>query len=192
MLFDLPSLPYQHDALKPYISSETIEYHYEKHHRGYVDKLNKLLETRPEEKNKSLEDLINTSSGALFNNAAQVWNHNFYWKCLTPKGKKTPEKKMAKMIDLTFGSFEEFKVKFKEQALSNFGSGWTWLVKKKDGSIAIVNTSNAQNPMTGKDKPLLTLDVWEHAYYIDYRNDRSLYIDNFWKIVNWDFVESQY
>lgn len=191
-MFELPPLPYAKDALKPYVSEETINYHYEKHHRGYIDKLNKILETKPEEKNKSLEELVKSSSGPLFNNAAQAWNHSFYWKCLIPKGKKKPEKNLAKKIDSTFGSFDEFQAKFKEQALNNFGSGWTWLVKKNDGSIVIVNTTNAQNPMTSGDKPLLTIDVWEHAYYIDYRNERGKYIDNFWQIVNWDFVESLY
>lgn len=192
MFFDLPPLPYPKDALKPYISEETLEYHWGKHHKAYIDKLNKLLESSPEFQKKSLEEIIKSSSGALFNNAAQAWNHSFYWKCLTPKSKKKPEKNLAQKIDSTFGSFDEFKAKFKDSALNNFGSGWTWLVKKKDGSLAIVNTSNAQNPMTGGDKPLLTLDVWEHAYYIDYRNERGKYIDNFWQIVNWEFVESQY
>jgi superoxide dismutase, Fe-Mn family len=192
MFFELPPLPYPKDALKPYISEETIQYHYGKHHKGYVDKLNKILETKPEEQEKSLEEIIKDSSGPLFNNAAQVWNHNFYWKCLTPKGKKKTEKNLAKKIDSTFGSFDEFKTKFKEQAVNNFGSGWTWLVKKKDGSLAIVNTGNAQNPMTNGDKPLLTVDVWEHAYYIDYRNERGKYVDNIWQIINWDFVESQF
>lgn len=192
MFFELPPLPYPKDALKPYISEETIEYHWGKHHRAYVDKLNKLLESSPEFQKKSLEEIIKGSSGALFNNAAQAWNHAFYWECLTPKSKMKPEKNLAQKIDSTFGSFNEFKAKFKESALNNFGSGWTWLVKKKNGTLAIVNTSNAQNPMTAGDKPLLAMDVWEHAYYIDYRNERGKYIDNFWQIVNWDFVESQY
>jgi Fe-Mn family superoxide dismutase len=190
MSFKLPNLPFAKHSLAPYISQETIEYHYGKHHRGYIDKLNKMIEGKAEE-NKSLEEIIKTASGGLFNNAAQAWNHNFYWNCLSAKAKKRPDGKLAKTIDKAFGSFEEFKSKFKELALSNFGSGWTWLVKKSHGNLEIINTSNAGNPITNGDKPLLTCDVWEHAYYIDYRNERGKYLDNFWNIVNWDFVESQ-
>jgi superoxide dismutase, Fe-Mn family len=190
MFFELPPLPFAKDALKPYISQETIEYHYEKHHKGYLTKLNKILETNSQD-DKTLEEIIKTSSGDLFNNAAQFWNHNFYWQCLTLKNKSKIKKGLSQKIDQAFGSFDEFKAKFKEKALSNFGSGWTWLVKKKNGSLEILNTSNAQNPMTNGDKPLLTIDVWEHAYYIDYRNERGKYLDNIWQIINWDFVESQ-
>jgi len=189
MSFQLPDLPFAKDSLAPYISQETIEYHYGKHHQGYINKLNKMIEGK-EEENKSLEEIVKTTSDGLFNNAAQVWNHNFYWNCLTPKAKRQPEGKLAEAIDKVFGSFEEFKNKFKEQALSNFGSGWTWLVKKSNGNLEIINTSNADNPITNNDKPLLTCDVWEHAYYIDYRNERGKYLDNFWNIVNWDFVKS--
>ncbi|KPJ67774.1 MAG: superoxide dismutase [Coxiella sp. DG_40] len=190
MSFKLPDLPFPKDSLAPYLSQETIEYHYGKHHRGYIEKLNKIIEGKAEE-NKSLEEIIKTASGGLFNNAAQAWNHNFYWNCLSAKAKKRPGGKLSKMIDKAFGSFEEFKSKFKESALSNFGSGWTWLVKKSNGNLEIINTSNAGNPITNGDKPLLTCDVWEHAYYIDYRNERGKYLDNFWNIVNWDFVETQ-
>jgi len=190
MSFKLPDLPFAKDSLAPYISQETIEYHYGKHHQGYINKLNKMIEGK-EEENKSLEEIVKIASDSLFNNAAQAWNHNFYWNCLTPKAKKQPEGKLAEAINRAFGGFEEFKSKFKELALNNFGSGWTWLVKKSNGSLEIINTSNAGNPLTSGDKPLLTCDVWEHAYYIDYRNERGKYLDNFWNIVNWHFVESQ-
>ena len=192
IFFELPPLPYPEDSLKPYISEKTLVYHYGKHHRGYVNKLNKLLEENPDKQNKSLEVIIKNSSGNLFNNAAQAWNHEFYWNCLTPKGKKEPEGELAKAINATFGNFDEFKSEFKDKAASNFGSGWTWLVKTKNGGLKIKNTGNAENPMTDGDKPLLTCDVWEHAYYLDYQNERGRYIENFWHIVNWDFVEKQF
>lgn len=192
MFFELPPLPYPKDALKPYISEETINYHYGKHHNGYVIKLNKLLESKPEYKDKSLEEIIKKSTGDLFNNAAQTWNHNFYWKCLTPKGKKQPDKQLSDAINKNFGDFTKFKEEFKKLASSNFGSGWTWLVKDKKGNLKIINTQNAQNPIVDGLIPILTCDVWEHAYYIDYRNERAKYIDNFWEIVNWDFVKEQY
>lgn len=191
MIFELPPLPYPKDALKPYISEETINYHYGKHHQGYVIKLNKLLEDKPQEQNKSLVELIKTTSGDIFNNASQVWNHTFYWKCLTNK-KKQIDKVLQDAIIANFGSIDKFKEEFKKQALGNFGSGWTWLVKDKNKKLKIVNTQNAQNPMVNDLYPLLTCDVWEHAYYIDYRNDRGKYLDNFWLIVNWDFVKENY
>lgn len=190
MSFTLMKLPYAMNALEPYISKETLEYHYGKHHQGYVNKLNDMIQGS-ELAGKSLEELIKNNTGGIFNNAAQIWNHNFYWQCLTPKGKHKPGGKLLTAITETFGSFEEFKKEFNKNALANFGSGWTWLVKKADGSLAIVNTGNAGNPITDNEKPLLTCDVWEHAYYIDYRNERAKYLDNFWNLVNWKFVEEQ-
>ena len=191
MPFTLMKLPYAMDELVPYISKETLEYHYGKHHQGYVNKLNDLLKGT-NLADKSLEELILEESGGIFNNAAQLWNHNFYWQCLSPKGEHKPNGKLSKAIDKEFGSFDDFKKEFNQKALANFGSGWTWLVKKSDDSLAIVNTGNAGNPMTDNEKPLLTCDIWEHAYYIDYRNGRAKYLDNFWNIVNWKFVEEQY
>jgi superoxide dismutase, Fe-Mn family len=188
MPFELMKLPFEKGALKPYISEETLEYHYGKHHKAYVDKLNTLLGNAKTE--KTLETLIKTETGAIFNNAAQIWNHDFYWQCLTPTSTKQPQGKLLAALNNKFGSFDEFKKQFKEQAVANFGSGWTWLVKNADGSIEILNTSNADNLLTKNKIALLTCDVWEHAYYIDYRNARATYLDNFWNIVNWQFVES--
>lgn len=189
MSFELPKLPYALDALEPHISKETLEYHYGKHHQTYVTNLNNLVKGTDLE-NKSLEELIKTTEGGIFNNAAQVWNHTFYWNCLAPNAGGAPTGKIAEAINKTFGSFEEFKKQFNDAAAKNFGSGWTWLVKKADGSLAIVNTSNAATPVSGEDKPLLTVDVWEHAYYIDYRNARVKYLEEFWALVNWSFVEA--
>ncbi|GAB4173746.1 MAG: superoxide dismutase [Fe] [Wenzhouxiangellaceae bacterium] len=191
MPFSLPELPYAKNALEPYISAETLEYHYGKHHQAYVDKTNSLIEGT-EHAGKSLEDIIRSSSGVLFNNAAQVWNHSFYWNCLSPNGGGEPGGKLADAINSAFGSFAEFRQKFSDSAVANFGSGWTWLVRNPDGSVAIVNTSNAQTPLTGEAKPILTCDVWEHAYYIDYRNARPKYLEAFWHLVNWDFVADQF
>ncbi|MDR0219504.1 MAG: superoxide dismutase [Fe] [Enterobacteriaceae bacterium] len=188
MSFELPALPYAKDALEPHISAETLEYHYGKHHNTYVVNLNNLVKDT-EFAGKSLEEIIKTSEGGIFNNAAQVWNHTFYWHSLSPNGGGEPTGKVAEAINSAFGSFAEFKQKFTDSALKNFGSGWTWLVKKADGSLAIVNTSNAATPLTGEDKPVLTVDVWEHAYYIDYRNARPQYLDHFWALINWQFVE---
>ncbi|OTA20685.1 superoxide dismutase [Xenorhabdus beddingii] len=188
MSFELPALPYAKDALEPHISAETLEYHYGKHHNAYVVNLNNLIKDS-ELAEKSLEDIIKTSEGGIFNNAAQVWNHTFYWHSLSPNGGGEPIGKVADAINSAFGSFAEFKQQFTDSALKNFGSGWTWLVKKTDGSLAIVNTSNAATPLTGEDKPVLTVDVWEHAYYIDYRNARPQYLEHFWALVNWKFVE---
>ncbi|KMJ44166.1 superoxide dismutase [Fe] [Xenorhabdus khoisanae] len=188
MSFELPALPYAKDALEPHISAETLEYHYGKHHNAYVVNLNNLIK-ETEFAGKSLEEIIKTSEGGIFNNAAQVWNHTFYWHSLSPNGGGEPTGKVADAINSAFGSFAEFKQQFTDSALKNFGSGWTWLVKKTDGSLAIVNTSNAATPLTGEDKPVLTVDVWEHAYYIDYRNARPQYLEHFWALVNWKFVE---
>ncbi|WP_257285738.1 superoxide dismutase [Fe] [Endozoicomonas sp. SESOKO1] len=187
MAFQLPELPYERDALEPHISKETLDYHYGKHHNTYVVKLNGLVEGT-ELESKSLEEIIKTSEGGIFNNAAQVWNHTFYWNCLSPKGGDKPSGELAAAIDKAFGSFDEFVAKFSDMAVNNFGSSWTWLVKNTDGSLEIVNTSNAGTPVTGDQKPLLTCDLWEHAYYIDYRNVRPDYLKGFWALVNWEFV----
>ncbi|WP_249717837.1 superoxide dismutase [Fe] [Proteus faecis] len=189
MSFELPKLPYALDALEPHISKETLEYHYGKHHQTYVTNLNNLVKGTDLE-SKSLEEIIKSTDGGVFNNAAQVWNHTFYWNCLAPNAGGAPTGKIAEAINKAFGSFEEFKKQFNDAAAKNFGSGWTWLVKKADGSVAIVNTSNAATPISGTDKPLLTVDVWEHAYYIDYRNARVKYLEEFWALVNWSFVEA--
>ncbi|HHV42898.1 MAG TPA: superoxide dismutase [Fe] [Clostridiaceae bacterium] len=183
----LSSLPFSDDALEPVISKETIGYHYGKHHQNYVNTLNKLI-AGTEFENMELEDIIKKSSGGVFNNAAQVFNHTFYWNCLAPNAGGKPTGKLAEAIDEEFGSFEEFKELFTKNAVGNFGSGWTWLVKNKDGKLEIVNTSNAETPLTKEQTPLLTCDVWEHAYYIDYRNARAQYVEKFWDLVNWDFV----
>ncbi|HHH0015497.1 TPA: superoxide dismutase [Fe] [Yersinia enterocolitica] len=188
MSFELPALPYAQNALEPHISAETLEYHYGKHHNTYVVNLNNLIKDT-EFAGKSLEEIVKTSSGGIFNNAAQVWNHTFYWHCLSPNGGGEPTGKVADAINQSFGSFAEFKAQFTDAAVKNFGAGWTWLVKKADGTLAIVSTSNAATPLTTADKPLLTVDVWEHAYYIDYRNARPKYLENFWALVNWSFIE---
>ncbi len=188
MAFELPELPYAKNALVPHMSEETLEYHYGKHHKTYVEKLNGLI-PGTEFEGKGLEDIIKTSSGGVFNNAAQVWNHTFFWNCLSPNGGGNPTGPVADAINSAFGSFDKFQEEFNNSAATNFGSGWTWLVKKQDGSVAIVNTSNAGTPLTDESvKPLLTVDVWEHAYYIDYRNSRPNYLNGFWQLVNWDFV----
>ena len=188
MAFELPALPYERDALAPHISPETIDFHYGKHHNTYVVKLNGLV-PGTEFEGKTLEEVVKTSSGGVFNNAAQIWNHTFYWNCLAPNGGGEATGAIADAINTAFGSFAEFKEKFTASAINNFGSGWTWLVKNADGSVAIVNTSNAATPLTDDSvTPLLTVDVWEHAYYIDYRNARPTYMDAFWNLVNWEFV----
>ena len=182
MAFELPALPYAINALEPHISQETLEYHYGKHHNTYVVKLNGLVEGT-DLAEKSLEEIVQTSTGGVFNNAAQVWNHTFYWHCLSPNGGGEPTGELADAIVKAFGSFAEFKAKFTDSAINNFGSGWTWLVKTEDGALEIVNTSNAGCPIAEeglKMTPLLTVDVWEHAYYIDYRNLRPSYMDAFW------------
>ena len=187
MAHELPPLPYEMNALEPHISAETLEYHYGKHHQTYVTNLNKLIEGT-EFENASLEDIIKKADGGIFNNAAQVWNHTFYWNCLSPNGGGDPSGALADAINQAFGSFDAFKEKFSTSAVTNFGSGWTWLVRNKDDGLEIVNTSNAGNPMVDGHTPLLTCDVWEHAYYIDYRNARPKYVEAFWNLVNWDFV----
>jgi Fe-Mn family superoxide dismutase len=192
MSFTLPELPYAKDALAPHISAETIEFHYGKHHQTYVDKLNGLVEGT-EMAGQSLEDIVKSSEGGVFNNAAQVWNHTFYWHCLSPNGGGAATGPVADAINAAFGSFDAFKEQFTNSAINNFGSGWTWLVKKADGSVAIVNTSNAATPLTDASvTPILTVDVWEHAYYVDYRNARPKYMDAFWALVNWDFVNQNF
>ncbi len=188
MPFTLPELPYPMDALAPHLSKETLEYHYGKHHNTYVANLNKLIDGKPEGM-KPLEEIIKTAKGAIFNNAAQVWNHTFYWNSLRPNGGGTPSGAVLEAINKSFGSFEEFKTLFTNSAISLFGSGWVWLVKDSDGSLAVEPMSNAGNPLTNEQAPLLTCDVWEHAYYIDYRNARAKYVESFWNLVNWDFVE---
>ena len=190
MAIELPPLPYPRDALQPHISPETLDYHYGKHHQAYVDNLNKQI-AGTEFENLSLEEIIRKSSGGMFNNSAQVWNHTFYWNCLSPKGGGEPTGKLAEAIDAAFGSFAQFKEQFTQTALTTFGSGWAWLVQRPDGQLALVSTSNAATPLTGSDTALLTCDVWEHAYYVDYRNARPKYVEAFWNLVNWDFVASQ-
>jgi Fe-Mn family superoxide dismutase len=189
MPFELPALPYEKDALQPHISAETLEFHYGKHHQTYVDKLNGLIPGTDFE-GKSLEEVIRSAKGGIFNNAAQVWNHSFYWNCLSPNGGGKADGAVADAINSSFGSFEQFQQEFTNSAINNFGSGWTWLVRQADGSIAIINTSNADTPLTSDATPLMTADVWEHAYYIDYRNARPKYMEAFWALVNWDFVNA--
>ncbi|MGH1486913.1 MAG: superoxide dismutase [Cellvibrionaceae bacterium] len=191
MSFELPPLPYEKNALEPHISPETLDFHYGKHHQTYVTKLNGLV-PGTEFEGKSLEDIIKTSSGGVFNNAAQIWNHTFYWNSLSPNGGGEPSGDLAKAITDKWGSYDKFVEDFSGQAANNFGSGWTWLVKTASGDIEIVNTSNAGCPLTDGVTPLLTCDVWEHAYYIDYRNARPKYLDAFWSLVNWDFAASNY
>ncbi|MFT4836466.1 MAG: Fe-Mn family superoxide dismutase [Psychromonas sp.] len=188
MSFELPALPFAIDALEPHISAETLEFHHGKHHATYVLKLNGIVEGT-DLAEKSLEEIIKSAKGPLFNNAAQVWNHTFYWNCLAPNAGGEPTGAVADAINSSFGSFAEFKAAWNDKAVNNFGSSWTWLVKKEDGSLDIVNTSNAANPLTDETvTPLLTVDLWEHAYYIDYRNARPNYLNAFWALVNWDFV----
>lgn len=183
----LPELPYAMDALAPHISKETLEYHYGKHHQTYVTNLNNLVKGT-EFETLTLEEIIMKSSGGVFNNAAQIWNHSFYWNCLSPNGGGEPSGTLADAINAKFGSFEEFKKQFSQTSITTFGSGWGWLVKNADGSVELMSTSNAGTPMTSGKTALLTCDVWEHAYYIDYRNRRPDYVGAFWNLVNWDFV----
>lgn len=189
MSFTLPPLPYEKNALEPEISAETLEYHYGKHHQAYVTNLNNLIPGTEFEK-MSLEEIIKKASGGIFNNAAQVWNHTFYWNCLSPNGGGEPTGTLADLINKYFGSFATFKEKFSEAAVKTFGSGWAWLVQNKDGSLEIISTSNAGTPMTHGQTALLTCDVWEHAYYIDYRNARPKYVEAFWNLVNWKYASS--
>jgi Fe-Mn family superoxide dismutase len=191
MAFELSALPYAKNALTPHISEETLEYHYGKHHQTYLTNLNNLV-PGTEFEGLSLEEIIVKSSGPIFNNAAQVWNHSFYWNSLTPNGGGEPTGELATAINATFGSFAKFKEEFTKTAVTTFGSGWAWLVKNADGSLALVSTSNAGSPLTTGQTPLLTCDVWEHAYYIDYRNARPAYLEAFWALVNWDFAEANF
>ena len=187
----LPPLPYEKNALEPHISAETLEFHYGKHHQTYVTNLNNLI-AGTEFENLSLDDIVKKATGGIFNNAAQVWNHTFYWHSLSPKGGGEPTGALADAIIKTFGSFEKFKEDFSKTAITTFGSGWAWLVKNTDGSLALVSTSNAATPLTAGQTPLLTIDVWEHAYYVDYRNLRPKYVEAFWSLVNWDFATNNF
>lgn len=183
----LPDLPYPKDSLAPHMSAETLEYHYGKHHQAYVDKLNEGIKGTKFE-NRSLEDIIRKSEGAIFNNAAQVWNHTFFWNCLSPEGGGRPQGQVLDLLAKNFGTYDKFRDQFTTVASGVFGSGWTWLVKRPSGALAIVPKGNAGCPLTDGDIPLLTVDIWEHAYYIDYRNARPKFLAAFWHLVNWDFV----
>ena len=187
MAIELPDLPYARDALAPHISAETLDYHYGKHHQAYVTNLNKQIEGT-EFADMDLVSIVKKASGGMFNNAAQTWNHTFYWNSLSPKGGGDPSGKLADALVKAFGSVDAFREEFSKAAAGTFGSGWAWLVQRPDGSLGIVSTSNAATPITGSDNPLLTCDVWEHAYYIDYRNARPKYVEAFWNLVNWDFA----
>ncbi len=192
MAFELPPLPYEKNALEPHISAETLEYHYGKHHQTYVTKLNGLVEGT-DMADMSLEEVVKSSEGGVFNNAAQIWNHTFYWNSLSPNGGGEPSGELAEAINAKWGSFADFKAAFNDKAVNNFGSSWTWLVKKADGSLDIMNTSNAGTPITEEGvTPLMTVDLWEHAYYIDYRNLRPSYLEGFWALVNWDFAANNF
>jgi Fe-Mn family superoxide dismutase len=192
MEHQLPPLPYPHDALVPHLSKETFEYHHDKHHAAYVTNLNNL-QKGTEFESMSLEDIVKKSSGGIYNNAAQVWNHTFFWSCMKPQGGGEPAGALADAINKKWGSHAAFKEAFTKSAVGNFGSGWTWLVKKADGSVDIVNMGAAGTPLTTGDKPLLTIDVWEHAYYIDYRNQRPKFVETFLNsLVNWDFAQKNF
>ncbi len=191
MTHQLPPLPYEKTALEPHISAETLEYHYGKHHQTYVTNLNNLI-AGTEFESLSLEEIVKKSSGGIFNNAAQVWNHTFYWNSLSPNGGGEPTGALADAINKTFGSFAKFKEELTKTAITTFGSGWAWLVKNADGSLALVSTSNAATPLTAGQTPLLTIDVWEHAYYVDYRNLRPKYVEAFWNLVNWEFAAKNF
>lgn len=192
MAFELPALPYEKNALEPHISAETLEYHYGKHHQTYVTNLNNLV-AGTDMANMSLEEVVRHSDGGVFNNAAQVWNHTFYWHCLSPNGGGEPTGALADAIQAKWGSFAAFKEAFTTSAVTNFGSSWTWLVKKADGSLDIINTSNAQTPLTQEGiTPVMTVDLWEHAYYIDYRNARPNYMTAFWSLINWEFAAKNF
>lgn len=191
MAFELPPLPYSKDALMPHMSAETLEYHHGKHHKTYVDNLNKLIPGTEFEK-LDLASIVKKASGPVFNNAAQVWNHTFFWNCLAPKAGGEPKGALAEAINRDFGSFAQFKEKFTDVSVKHFASGWGWLVKNKNGKLECVSTANAATPLTDGHTPLLTCDVWEHAYYIDYRNRRADFLGAFWNLVNWDFVAKNF
>jgi len=190
MPIELSPLPYDRAALAPHLSAETLDYHHGKHQRAYVERLNELI-AGTEFSDLALEDIVRRAQGSLFNQAAQVWNHEFYWQCLRPRGGGEPVGRLAEKIAQAFGDFARFRAEFDRVALATFGSGWTWLVQRADGALAVVTTSNASTPLTGEDTPLLACDVWEHAYYIDYRNGRAQYLEAFWKLVNWEFAASR-
>ncbi|MBN3806817.1 superoxide dismutase [Fe] [Paraburkholderia sp. Ac-20336] len=187
----LPPLPFAKNALAPHMSEETLEFHYGKHHQTYVTNLNNLIKGT-EFENLSLEEIVKKSSGGIFNNSAQIWNHTFFWNSLSPQGGGAPTGALADAINAKWGSFDKFKEEFTKTAVGTFGSGWAWLVKKADGSLDLVSTSNAATPLTTDAKPLLTIDVWEHAYYIDYRNARPKFVEAFWNIANWDFAAKNF
>ncbi|SHF20761.1 superoxide dismutase, Fe-Mn family [Marinomonas polaris DSM 16579] len=192
MAFELPALPYAKDALEPHMSVETLEYHHGKHHNTYVVKLNGLV-PGSEYENKTLEEIIvSAPAGPVFNNAAQIWNHTFFWNSLSPNGGGEPTGALADAISAKWGSFAEFQAAFDDKAVNNFGSSWTWLVKNADGSLEIVNTSNAATPMTNGQTAIITVDLWEHAYYIDYRNVRPDYLKGFWALANWEFAAANF
>jgi len=190
MAIELPALPYDRAALEPHISAETLDFHYGKHHQTYVTNTNNLIKDT-EFAAMDLEHIVRKSSGGLFNNAAQVWNHSFYWQSLSPKGGGDPSGKLADALIKAFGSIEKFREEFSKTAIGTFGSGWAWLVQRPDGNLGLASTSNAATPLTGADRALLTCDVWEHAYYIDYRNARPKYLEAFWKLVNWEHAASR-
>ncbi len=190
MAIELPPLPWARESLAPHISAETIDYHYGKHHQTYVTNLNNQIKGT-EFENQDLVSIIKKAQGGMFNNAAQVWNHTFYWNSLSPKGGGEPSGKLADGIKKAFGGFSQFKEEFTKIAVGTFGSGWAWLVQRPDGNLGLVSTSNAATPITGTDVPLLTCDVWEHAYYVDYRNARPKYIEAFWNLANYDSAASQ-
>ena len=187
MQHQLPDLPYAADALEPHISAETLAFHHGKHHQTYVTKLNELI-AGTEYADLPLEEIVKRAREGTFNNAAQTWNHSFYWNCLSPNGGGAPAGKIAEAIDARWGSFDKFKEELTQSAVTNFGSGWTWLVKNEQGELEVLNTANAGNPLTDGKTPILTIDVWEHAYYIDYRNARPKYIEAYWQLVNWEFA----
>ena len=189
MAIELPPLPYDKGALAPHVSAETLDFHHGKHHKAYVDKTNELIRGT-EMENQDLETIIRKAQGPLFNNSAQVWNHSFFWNCMSPSGGGDPSGKLADGINRAFGSIASFKEEFAKTAVGTFGSGWAWLVQRPDGSLGLVSTQNANTPLTGNDRALLTLDVWEHAYYIDYRNARPKFVEAFWNIANWEFAQS--
>ena len=190
-MIELPKLPYKRDALEPHISQKTIDYHYGQHHAGYVKNLNNLIEGSPFE-NMNLESIIKNSEGSIFNNAAQVWNHTFYWNCISPEENIMPQAVLLKNIERDFGSYDDFKQLFIKQAATLFGSGWLWLVCDKNGKLSLLQTSNADTPIARDEfTPLLTCDVWEHAYYLDQQNQRLAYLNEFWQIINWRFVEKR-
>jgi Fe-Mn family superoxide dismutase len=191
MKHELPPLPYPANALEPHMSRETLEFHHGRHHRTYVTTLNELIRGT-EFADAALEDIVRRSSGPIFNNAAQAWNHAFFWSCLSPRGGGKPSGEMGRVIDSSFGSFEEFRTRFTQAAQSHFGSGWAWLVCAADGSLSVRSTGNADNPLKSGGTALLTCDVWEHAYYIDYRNSRKDFLAAFWNLVSWEFVEQNW